>query len=144
MILSRSSQYGIELILYLTNNPSDKFIPLNEVAEEKDLSFFFLSKITQSLVQNDILKTYRGPNGGVTLNIPPNELTLYDIVVAIEGNSLFKKCILRPETCNGSNPCPLHPVWGEVRDKIHDVFMNTTMDQVKEDAGPILNGSLPT
>ncbi len=139
MILSRSSQYGIELILYLANHPTEKFIPMNEVAKEKELSFFFLSKITQSLVQHDILKTYRGPNGGVTLNIPANELTLYDIVNAIEGNALFNKCILRPETCDETDPCPLHPAWGEVRDKIRDVFMNTTLDQVKENKSFFLN-----
>lgn len=133
MIMSRSSQYGLELIIHLANQNPNKFIPLNEVAEKKGLSFYFLSKVTQSLVKNGILKSYRGPNGGVSLAVPSNELSLFDIVASIDGDRLFKKCILRVNRCNADNPCPLHPIWTNVSDKIKDVFENTTLDQITED-----------
>jgi len=133
MILSRSSQYGLELIIHLAHQDQEKFIPLNEVAEIKGLSFYFLSKVTQSLVKQGILNSYRGPNGGVVLAVPPDQLSLYDIVSAIDGDNLFKKCILRIEQCDGENPCPMHPAWEGVSTQIEHVFKNTTMDQINED-----------
>lgn len=132
MILSRSSQYGLELILYLVSHPTEKYIPLNEIARQNDLSFFFLSKITQSLVQNGILRTYRGPRGGVTLAVSSKELTLFDVVNAIEGDALFNKCILRLQTCDESNPCPIHPICSVLRKDIQNIFINTTMDKIKD------------
>lgn len=139
MILSRSSQYGLELIMYLVSHPTDKYIPLNEVARENNLSFYFLSKITQSLVQKGILKTYRGPHGGVILAIPSEKITLFDIVNAIEGDALFKKCVLRLQVCDESNPCPLHPICETFRKDIQDIFMNTTMDKIKDGNFSILS-----
>ena len=139
MILSRSSQYGLELILYLVSHPTEKYIPLNEIARKNNLSFYFLSKITQALVQNGILRTYRGPRGGVILAVSSKELTLFDVINAIDGNALFNKCILRLQTCDESNPCPIHPLCSVLRKDIQNIFMNTTMDKIKEGDLPVLS-----
>ncbi len=139
MILSRSSQYGLELILYLVSHPTEKYIPLKEIARKNNLSFYFLSKITQALVQNGILRTYRGPRGGVKLAVSSKELTLFDVINAIDGNALFNKCILRLQTCDESNPCPIHPLCAVLRKDIQNIFMNTTMDKIKEGDLPVLS-----
>lgn len=128
MILSRSSQYALELILYLTQHEKPSFIPLNEIAREQGLSFYFLSKITQIMVQEGIVRTYRGPNGGVSLARPADQISIFDVIRAIEGEEFTNQCILRPLKCSQDNPCPIHSAWEQVRIHLEKVLTRTTMD----------------
>lgn len=133
MLVTRSSEYAIELVLYLVTRPlEDSFAPLNKIAEEISLSFHFLGKIAQILVHAGILKTYRGPNGGVALARQPQDISLFDIVSAIEGDAFLNQCLIRPMRCADDNPCPLHDVWSHIRSDIQDVFLNVSMDSFVE------------
>ena len=96
MLVTRSSEYAIELVLYLVKWPDEQtFAPLNRISDETGLSFHFLGKIAQILVHAGILRTYRGPNGGVALNRPLDQISLYDIVSAIEGDAFFIPVVYR-------------------------------------------------
>ncbi len=130
MLITRSSEYAIELIIWLVNQDDENFAPLNQIAEKTGLSFHFLGKISQILVKNGILKTYRGPNGGVALARPASEISLYDIVSSIEGDSFLTECLVRPTNClkTKGKLCPMHTAWSTVQTDIHDVFFNFKMD----------------
>lgn len=128
MLLTRSSEYGLELMLYLLKQETDNFIPLNQISAGTKLSYHFLGKISQILVKAGLLKAYRGPNGGVALNRAPNKITLFDIISAIEGTSFLHQCILRPESCSKDNPCQIHEIWIQISKDIQDVFYNITID----------------
>lgn len=134
MILSRSSEYGIELVLYLMTHEAPGFASLRTISDETGLSFHYLSKIARMLTRRDILKSYRGPRGGVTLGKPAAEITLFDVVHAIEGDALFEKCILRPGPCQEENPCPIHEKWLPIRDRIRELFMETSIEVFQEPA----------
>ncbi len=128
MLITRSSEYAIEIILYLVNKESRKFTPLRQIAKDTDLSYHFLGKISQILVKSDLLTTYRGPNGGVALNRPASTITLFDIVNAIEGDIFLNQCIIRPGNCSDVAPCQIHQVWAGIRTDIQNIFHNVTMD----------------
>ena len=128
MLITRSSEYAIEIVLYLINQEPGAFIPLRQIAKDTDLSYHFLGKISQILVKADLLKTYRGPNGGVTLNRLPSAITLFDIVSAIEGVAFLNRCLLGSQKCTNDSPCQLHQIWAEIRTDIQNVFHNVTMD----------------
>ncbi|MFH1852234.1 MAG: Rrf2 family transcriptional regulator [Candidatus Neomarinimicrobiota bacterium] len=131
MLITRSSEYAIELVIYLVNWESDSYAPLHQIAEKTDLSFHFLGKISQILVRHNLLKTYRGPNGGVALARPTNEITLFDIVNAVEGDAFLNQCFLRPNKCAHEKPCPIHQVWAKVREDLRNVFLTVTIDEFK-------------
>ncbi len=133
MFLTRSSEYAVELVLYLVSNKSDSFAPLKIVAEKTGLSYHFLGKISQILVKAGILTTYRGPNGGVALAKPADQITLYMIVSVIEGESFLNQCMLKPEQCSHDSPCALHPVWEKIRSDVQVVFHTVTMDTFAQD-----------
>lgn len=129
MILTRSSEYAIELVLYLLSNKSRDYYPLNVVADDTGLSFHYLSKIARSLIRNGILTSCRGPKGGVALARQADQITLNDVVSTIEGVDVFGKCIIRPERCNEDEPCPVHSQWLPIRERLQHLFLETTMDQ---------------
>ncbi len=128
MILSRSTQYALEIALYIVTHESDSYIPLSEIAEDLDLSFPFLGKIAQPLVKKGIIKSFRGPYGGVALAKEPKDISHYDIIVAIEGISYFENCILRPTNCDNGKNCPIHDFDAEVRENLKQAFKSQTLD----------------
>lgn len=132
MILSRSSEYGIELVIYLLTHDVPEYASLRTISKETNLSFHYLSKISRMLTRRDILISYRGPRGGVALGRTPDEITLFDIVHAIEGDDLFEKCVLRPGPCRGEDPCSVHEQWLPIRDQIRRLFMETSLEFLQD------------
>ena len=125
MLLSKSCVYAIRatiLVAKKSTREKRKFIPIHQIAEELDLSFHFLTKILQKLTDTGIMKSFRGPNGGVGLARPANTIFLLDIIEAMDGLNVFEKCVLGLPSCDERHPCPLHSDWKRNRERIRRLF----------------------
>ncbi|AXJ00056.1 transcriptional regulator, BadM/Rrf2 family [Cyclonatronum proteinivorum] len=132
MLLSKSCIYGIRAALYIAARHEEdrKFVPIREVSDNLDLSFHFLTKILQQLTTADILKSYKGPNGGVAFTRSPEQIKMIDIIGAIDGYKLFTECILGLPGCGDGKPCPIHDKWGETRETLKVLFETTSLDEL--------------
>ncbi len=127
-VLSKASVYGIRALLYITAQQSDEeYVRIQEMSQELDISFHFLTKILQVLTQKGILRSYRGPNGGIALDVPPEEVFLYEIVCILEGDGIFTSCLLGLEGCGDFDPCPVHDFWENTRTQLQDEFSTTSL-----------------
>jgi Rrf2 family protein len=132
-LLSKTCIYGIRAALYLASlEPEKAYIPIRQISEYLQLSFHFLTKIFQILTNHDIVISYRGPNGGVSLAKPANEIKLIDVILAIEGEEFFTGCVLALPSCNEEEPCPLHKYWSATRDSLKSIFEETTLAELKD------------
>lgn len=127
MLLSKSCEYGLRATLYLASLESERYVSIRKISEDLDISFHFLTKIFQTLTQASLMQSFRGPNGGIALARPASEITLRDIVIAIEGPALFTECVLGLPGCGSGNPCPLHARWGMVREQLEAMFASETL-----------------
>ncbi len=98
-----------------TSNGKRKYVPIREISDNLDLSFHFLGKVAQVLNDAGLLISFKGPNGGVGLARPADEIFLLDIIRATDGLGVFEKCVLDLPTCNEGNPCPMHSTWLQAR-----------------------------
>lgn len=133
MLLSKSCEYGMRATLYLATLNKEGYVSIREISEELDISFHFLTKIFQKLTQAGILSSFRGPNGGVALAKPPSEVTLFDIVVAIDGPDLFHECVLGLPGCGNRRPCPMHDSWATERSRLRAMFSQTRLADAATD-----------
>ncbi len=137
MIFSKACEYGIRSALYVANRNENEFVPIREIGDGLGISHHFLTKVLQDLTRAQIMKSLRGPRGGVALNGPPEVITLFDIIIAIEGAGHFDGCVLGLPSCDSNTPCPLHVYWGDVRDDIKKKFQSVSIkslsDRVSED-----------
>jgi Rrf2 family protein len=138
-LISKSSEYGLRAAMYVAAQEDRAFISIGEISRELNISFHFLTKILQLLTQNGIMKSTRGPSGGVALAKAPRKISLLDIMKAIEGADLFKTCVLGLEGCGSRNPCPLHQAWSVERKRLEKMFRGATLDKL---SGPIALGEL--
>lgn len=128
-VLSNASNYGLRALLYIVSRErgGDAYISLGEISDELDISFHFLTKTMQLLTQGGILVSYRGPNGGIALKRPAEEIMLIEVVKILEGKDFFDTCMLGLEGCDDCNPCPVHHLWQEIKGKVKHDFATTSL-----------------
>ncbi len=132
MLLSKSCVYGLRASLYLATSQKKEYTSIKEMSEKLDISFHFLTKTLQKLTASDLLESLQGPKGGVRLTRSGDEISLLDIVVAIDGDELLTKCILGLPGCGIEKPCPLHANWANTRDEIRAMLETTTLSEMAQ------------
>lgn len=133
-MFSTSCHYGLQAMIYIALHSSDEEnISLNRIADEQDIPKHFLSKILQLLVKHKLLVSMKGPTGGFRLNRPPEEITLIEVIQAIDGLDMFNQCGIGFKRCDDSHPCPIHEEYKEVRDQIQDLFEHKTLQELTEE-----------
>ena len=130
MILSRTGEYGVQIALHLALRGNPGYVPVRTLAESSDIPFHFLGKICHRLTRAGILASYKGPNGGVSLARPASEITLFDVVRALDGAEVFERCVLGLSRCNDAAPCPLHHTWVGVRQRILQTISQATLSEL--------------
>ena len=132
MLLSKSCEYGIRATLHLATLKREGYVSIREISEELEISFHFLTKIFQKMTQAGLLESFRGPNGGIMLARPQSQITLLDIVLAIDGPDLFRECVLGLPGCGNQKPCPMHERWATERQRLEAMFGRTTLAEMSE------------
>ncbi len=137
MMLSKSCIYGIQAAIFVSAQGRGEYVSISRIAAELNISFHFLTKVLQQLTQAGIMLSYRGPKGGVALNIPPQDITLYDLIAAIDGTEIFTECMLGLPGCGHAEPCPAHDHWIEVRQRFAAIAKNVTLLSLGEKASQL-------
>ena len=132
-LLPKTSTYALRAVLYIASiGTEQKFVPIRQISDELNISFHFLTKIFQILSQHGLMTSYRGPAGGISLAKPASDISLIEIITALEGTDFFEGCILALPNCGDEAPCPLHEFWGKMRDELKDMFEKTRLDELGE------------
>ncbi len=127
MELTRKGDYAIRGIVYLASQPPNKISLLSEIAAAVDVPQTFLAKIFQQFSKTGIVKSFRGTGGGFLLASLPEEITLLQVVEAVEGPILPNRCVLKPGECERDVSCTVHPVWHQVQQKVRGILGNITL-----------------
>ena len=85
MQIPRRVDYGLRAVIYLSVQDPEKCCPITEIAKQQGVPKKFLEKIIQDLMRCGLIKSKRGACGGYTLARSPGEISLYDVIEAIEG-----------------------------------------------------------
>jgi Rrf2 family iron-responsive transcriptional regulator len=101
MRLTRQTNYAMRILMYCAAN-DDRLSRIPEIANAYSVSELFLFKILQPLVENGLIETVRGRNGGVKLGRPADKISLFDVVRVTEESFAMAECFE-----NDATECPL-------------------------------------
>ena len=133
MLLSKTCIYAIRSILLIASrSQAGEFISTRKVADELGISFHFLAKVTHTLIEAGLIKSYRGPNGGVGLAKEASNIRLVDVIEATDGMNGFDKCLLGLPTCSTDDPCPLHKTWRDASELLLKEFRSKSIKDIIE------------
>jgi Rrf2 family protein len=136
MKLSRESEYGIRGLIHLAQQPAGRVVQLAAIAEAQDLPQSFLAKIFQKFSQYGLVRSFRGATRGYTLSRAASEISLREVLEAIEGRGLFDHCIFWSHRCGEENPCILHEGWKQIKPKLTGMMEVTTLQDLARRAAP--------
>ncbi len=136
-MFSNTAKYAMRAVIYMAMHQGDNDpakIGIKKMAEDLDMPVYFLGKIMQTLAKNKILNSYKGPNGGFTFNVDPDELSLLDIVKIFDGTDVFDNCLLGLNLCK-DNPemrqiCPLADNLDTCVAKLYDYLDSKKVGQI--------------
>ena len=128
MIISRRTDYGVRIVLDLATLPQDERAAAHDIAARQKIPRPFLAKIISQLCLAGLVTTYRGAGGGVALAKPAAEITLLEVVEALEGPVRLNRCVIRPDDCPRNTYCPVHLVWSQAQADLVDRLGNTTFE----------------
>lgn len=131
-MFSKSCEYAIKATIFIATQCCKEYkVGLKEIAKEIDSPIAFTAKILQVLVKNEIIKSSKGVGGGFyIIKESLNQITLLNIVSAIDGDSVFLKCGLGLSNCSEDHPCPVHEKFKFVKKDLIFMLENTTLEEL--------------
>ncbi len=130
MILSRTSQYAVQALIYMATQPADTPVLNKDIAAQLNVPAPYLAKILQSLAKGDLLYSYRGRMGGFCLKEDGLNMSLMVILLQTEGPAFTQSCFLGLKKCSDETACPVHFRWLPVKEKIASLLKETTLEKL--------------
>lgn len=100
MKMNQATDYAFRMVLHMCLLPYGTKITGGELAKAQSIPDRFLLKIMRNLIQSGIMQSFRGVDGGFALAKRPADITLYDVVYAVEGSSYIQRCLYDSESCS--------------------------------------------
>jgi len=125
MQITRQADYALRAMLYLAKMDPTQRSATSQIAEIQQIPPSFLAKIISQLSIAGLIHTSRGARGGVSLARPIEDVSLLDVVEAIDGPISLNECTHNQESCPFGEECPIHPVWCEAQKELVDKLKNT-------------------
>lgn len=109
--IARHTDYAARIVLHLACLEEGARVPIAEIAQRRLLPTPFVRRVIGRLVTAGIVTTVRGAGGGVVLARPPAEISLLDVVRAMEGGIVLNACVDTPHSCPLATLCPVQAAW---------------------------------
>jgi Rrf2 family protein len=130
MQITRQADYAVRAVLYLAKLGTNERAATSTVAEEQRIPPSFLAKIISQLSIAGLLHTSRGARGGVTLAREPQDISLLEVIEAIDGPIQLNECVGDDSLCSFDDDCPLRPVWSEAQNELVTRLKKTNFAQL--------------
>jgi Rrf2 family protein len=118
MQITRQADYAVRAVLHLAQIKNGDRTSTSVVAKEQHIPPSFLAKIVSRLSITGLLHTSRGARGGLTLAREPKDITLLEVVEAIDGPIQLNECVGDNGVCTFDSDCPIRSVWCEAQDEL--------------------------
>lgn len=132
MQLTTKGRYAVTAMLDLASNDSSRPVTLDMISERQNISLSYLEQLFAKLRKASLVKSIRGPGGGYLLNVNPVDVTLTEIIEAVDENIDLRRCH-GAKNCLRGKQCLSHHLWCEVSDQIRGFLSSRNLQQVIDD-----------
>ena len=132
MKISTKGRYGTRALLELALHQEEKPMLLKDIARRQQISLLYLEHLVTPLVAAGIMRSTRGPKGGVSLSRAPEEIKLSEVIQALEGSIAPVECVDNPGVCSRSALCVTRDVWSELKKAMDGVLESITLRDLVE------------
>ena len=132
MKLSTRSRYGTRALLELALHRREEPVFLKDIARRQQISLSYLEQLTAPLITGRIIRSTKGPKGGISLAKNPEEIKLSEVIGLLEGSVALVECVNDPGVCDRSEFCVTRDIWSELKMAMDGVLESTTLQDLVE------------
>lgn len=133
MKLSTRTHYLVQVLLDLELHcKGDSPVPLTDIAQRQNMSQAYLEQMMTHLVAGGLVRSVRGPKGGIVLTKSAKEINLKEIVELLEGPTDLVECLVNAKICPRSKLCAVRDIWYEMKIAMDHVLASTTLHDLAE------------
>ena len=127
MQITRAGEYGVLGLMHLARRLPAQRAMIDDISRKERIPKSFLAKIFQNLVRAGLIRSIRGSGGGFALAKEPSEISVLEIIEAIEGKIVFQRCKLDKPDCDHAGGCALCGLFERAQDGVKDALTGTTL-----------------
>ena len=131
--IAKSVEYSILALRFIANNQDLECVSTKEISERENIPYDLLAKLMQKMVKHNIILSKQGKMGGYTLNVRPEQISINDVILALDEKVQLTDCMFDNATtndCARMTDCCLRSPLNKVQDKIVDLFKETTLKEI--------------
>jgi Rrf2 family protein len=133
LMVSKTCAHALRAMIYMAQHSQDgQLINIKEIAANIGSPELFIGKILQGLGKQGFLQSSKGRYGGFYIDKKGCKHSLADIVMAIDGEKIFKGCGVGLDYCSKKKPCPIHNQYKAIRKAVYALYRSTTLEQFKD------------
>ena len=125
--LSRITDYGIVLMAHFAGLETGATQSARDTAAETQLPLPVVSKILKSLARESLLVSRRGAKGGYSLARPPSEISVVEMITALEGPIGLTQCTIHPGECVQEATCHVREPWQVINRTVRDALADVSL-----------------
>ena len=133
MKYTTKTEYGLVCMLYMAKHPGETRFTIKELAERENYPLAYIEKILQALRQAKLVVAHHGNQGGYALARKPSEITLKEIVEALEGGTFDVFCapqVREDIVCTHFCLCGVKPVWRKTKQLLDQFYHSVTLEML--------------
>lgn len=128
--VSKQTDYGIVLLSYLAIDSREFLFTARELAQETKVPLPMVSKVLKALTREGLLESHRGVRGGYTLARSPGDISLYEIINAMEGPVAMTECLSAPGDCRHEGACPIQTNWQKINQLVYRALESISLEDM--------------
>ncbi|MEN6369512.1 MAG: Rrf2 family transcriptional regulator [Thermotogota bacterium] len=130
MIYSKTAKYAVLALAEVSLRSHGDYVSTREIADVASIPYPHFAKTIALLKRAGLIATSRGKTGGILLACPAKDITVLDVVIAVDGPDTLNDCPLFLESCDCTRTCSLHGLWREAHDAVVAFLKQTTIADV--------------
>ena len=132
-MFSKSCEYAIKAMIFVAQKSKDQVrVSIKQIAEGIDAPEPFIAKILQDLGKRKLINSVKGPNGGFYIDESNMKCSVADVVKAIDGDGIYKDCVIGLKACSEIKPCPIHFEYKEIKKNLIMMLETNTIANFNE------------
>jgi Rrf2 family protein len=130
MKINTRVRYGLRAILRIAEGHGGPPVSISTISDEQGISGKYLEQVISPLRRSGLVVSRKGVKGGYSLSREPDQITLWDVIQALDTHPHLVECVDDPRTCNKTDCCVAHAVWKMLDHRLQEFWSSFTLAEL--------------
>ncbi len=127
MKVNTKVRYGLRSILQIADCYGGDPVPISTISESQEISGKYLEQVVGTLRKAELIHSRKGVRGGYSLAKSPEEINLWEIIMALDNHTTLVDCVEDPQVCDRSEDCLTRSIWTLLSQRMQEFWQSFTL-----------------